>query len=180
MIQNSTQNIIADAAEELLKANSIEDISIQDIVEACGTTRTTFYRYFQDKYDVMNWVYTRGADMIVQNYLESDSVYDMIVELLEYIKSKQKYFHSLTKYNGQNSFHNFFTGYGIEFYEKRIRIKTTSNDIPDKIHALVEGYCFGTGNVVTRWIENDCKKDITDVADIIRELTPPLLISYLF
>lgn len=180
MIQNSTQKIIADAAENLFETHSIDSISVQNIVEACGTTRTTFYRYFKDKYDVMNWVYSRGADQIIQKYLDANSIDDMVIELLSYIKEKSKYFRTLTKYSGQNSFYNFFTKYGIDFYEQKIKSVEKTDTVSEQLHILVEGYCYGTGTIVTKWIEKGCDKEIKVMADSIRELCPNKLIPYLY
>ena len=36
-----------------------EDAFVKEIVAESGTTRQTFYRNFQDKYDLINWYFDR-------------------------------------------------------------------------------------------------------------------------
>ena len=41
---------------------SLDKITVTDIVEMSGKTRQTFYRYFRDKYDLVNWYFEVLAD----------------------------------------------------------------------------------------------------------------------
>jgi len=53
---HSKERIIK-ATQELLTANRIENISVQQIIDLADVSRRTFYRNFTDKYDVMNSLY---------------------------------------------------------------------------------------------------------------------------
>lgn len=48
---DETKLVIANALEELLENNSIDHISVCDIMKRCNLTRQTFYRHFLDIYD---------------------------------------------------------------------------------------------------------------------------------
>ena len=48
---------LAEAVKVCMKTTSVEKITVKEIVDACGTTRQTFYRHFQDKYDLVNWYF---------------------------------------------------------------------------------------------------------------------------
>ena len=41
---------------------SLDKITVTDIVEMSGKTRQTFYRYLRDKYDIVNWYFEVLAD----------------------------------------------------------------------------------------------------------------------
>lgn len=45
------------ATQELLKTNKINNISVQQIIDLADISRRTFYRNFNDKYDVINSLY---------------------------------------------------------------------------------------------------------------------------
>lgn len=49
-----TKYELADAMKHCMKTAPVEKITVKEIVEACGVTRQTFYRNFQDKYDLIN------------------------------------------------------------------------------------------------------------------------------
>ena len=46
---------LADAMKQCMAKMPIERITVRQLVELSGTTRQTFYRHFQDKYDLINW-----------------------------------------------------------------------------------------------------------------------------
>ena len=50
---------LADAMKNCMKKMPVEKITVKEIVTECGTTRQTFYRNFQDKYDLINWYFDR-------------------------------------------------------------------------------------------------------------------------
>lgn len=53
---------ILEAINDLLKENSVEEINISMICKQANISRPTFYRYFTDKYNAINWyhyVYAR-------------------------------------------------------------------------------------------------------------------------
>ena len=50
---------LAEAVKVCMKTTSVEKITVKEIVDACGTTRQTFYRHFQDKYDLVNWYFDK-------------------------------------------------------------------------------------------------------------------------
>ena len=39
---------LAEAVKVCMKTTPVEKITVKEIVDACGTTRQTFYRHFQD------------------------------------------------------------------------------------------------------------------------------------
>ncbi|MDR1016002.1 MAG: TetR/AcrR family transcriptional regulator [Coriobacteriales bacterium] len=43
------------ALDALLQERSFDDVTVKMIAEQAGLTRPTFYRYFTDKYAVIQW-----------------------------------------------------------------------------------------------------------------------------
>ena len=54
---NITKRALSQALKELIKTRPIEKISVGNICDACGLNRKSFYYHFQDKYDLINWIY---------------------------------------------------------------------------------------------------------------------------
>lgn len=50
---------LAEAMKECMRHSPVEKITVKEITETCGTTRQTFYRNFQDKYDLVNWYFDK-------------------------------------------------------------------------------------------------------------------------
>ena len=54
-----TKNMILQAFNDLAKHREFENITVADICREAQITRSTFFRYFQDKYEVMTYNFER-------------------------------------------------------------------------------------------------------------------------
>ena len=55
MKNDTTKQALANALKQLLQKKQITKITINDIAEACGISRMTFYYHFKDIYDLADW-----------------------------------------------------------------------------------------------------------------------------
>ena len=56
---DKTRYVFAQAIKGLIKVHPLDKIAVTDIVTRSGMTRQTFYRYFKDKYDLVNWYFEK-------------------------------------------------------------------------------------------------------------------------
>lgn len=54
-MNNDIKYKLANAMKECMFSSPVEKITVKEICDTCGVTRQTFYRNFQDKYDLINW-----------------------------------------------------------------------------------------------------------------------------
>ena len=59
--QDRTREKLARAIKEEMERAPLDKITVTQIVERAGVTRQTFYRNFQDKYDLVNWHFEQLA-----------------------------------------------------------------------------------------------------------------------
>ena len=62
IIRQTTKEVLAASIMELAKTKSVDKISVKEIVKNCGLTATTFYNHFQDKYQLLAWIYNRNIE----------------------------------------------------------------------------------------------------------------------
>lgn len=67
---NSTETVIVESTKDLMRKMTIDKISVTDICEHAGISRRNFYRYFVDKYKVIETIYHR--DPVVNFELPAD------------------------------------------------------------------------------------------------------------
>ena len=67
-----TKKAIAEGLKELCHHKDFNKISVRDITEQCGLNRQTFYYHFQDKYELLDWIYYQEGFV----YLASDVTFD--------------------------------------------------------------------------------------------------------
>lgn len=51
-----TKALLGEKFKELVAKKGFEKLTIKIITDAAGVIRPTFYNYFQDKYEVMEWL----------------------------------------------------------------------------------------------------------------------------
>ena len=97
-----TKYELADAMKRRMKTAPVEKITVKEIVEACGVTRQTFYRNFQDKYDLINWYFDKILLESFEHMGEGKTVYEGLVKKFEYIEQEKLFFRAAFKSDSQN------------------------------------------------------------------------------
>ena len=65
MKRKTAKEILAESFRELAESKPVDKITVPNIIENCGYSKTTFYRLFKDKYDLMAWDYAQRLQAIV-------------------------------------------------------------------------------------------------------------------
>ena len=67
-----TKALLGEEFKELVVEKSFEKITIKMITDAAGVIRPTFYNYFQDKYEVMEWLLWENVFQSVTELISMD------------------------------------------------------------------------------------------------------------
>ncbi|MBR2732228.1 MAG: TetR/AcrR family transcriptional regulator C-terminal domain-containing protein [Clostridia bacterium] len=67
-MQKDTKKAISDTFVTLLESKSFDKITVKDIVETCGINRNTFYYYYSDIYDLLEEIFRRELDLVVEQH----------------------------------------------------------------------------------------------------------------
>ena len=149
-----TKYKLARAMKECMKVTSVENITVKQITEKCGLTRQTFYRNFQDKYDLINWYFDKLLAKSFEHMGQGRTVYDALVKKFTYIQEEQTFFATAFRYDEQNSLRQHDFELILEFYETIICEKT--GKIPgENIQFLLEMYCQSSIYMTIRWVTGE-------------------------
>ncbi|MBQ9824422.1 MAG: TetR/AcrR family transcriptional regulator C-terminal domain-containing protein [Solobacterium sp.] len=104
------KNELAESLRQLMLRSLFEKITIRQICERAGVIRATFYNYFDDKYDCLDWIVyhdmvEKNEDRINMNGMDSP-VYDV----LETIAENRAFYRAAYNVIGQNSFEDMIRG----------------------------------------------------------------------
>ena len=100
------KDALAASLKRLLEKESIEKISVDRICEECRIGRSSFYRYFQDKYELLTWI----IETEFFRSLEIDpnkTIWDYYPSFIKYIYDSRKFFKNSISYDGQNSLRKY-------------------------------------------------------------------------
>ena len=137
--------------KECMRTAPVEKITVKEIVETCGLTRQTFYRNFQDKYDLINWYFDKILLESFEHMGEGRTVYESLVNKFEYIQMEQLFFRAAFKNDQQNCLRDHDFELIQEFYTKQIESRT-GRKISTELQFELEMYCLGSVYMTVQWV----------------------------
>ena len=96
--EESTNNLLAQSLKELLKTKAFEKITIKQICDATGVIRATFYNYFSDKYDCLNWIVYHDIVENTKDYVESGDFEKALTAALEVLIQNKQFYYLYRRY----------------------------------------------------------------------------------
>jgi|GEM_PF-4146153 len=172
---NSKKRLVF-AIRDLMNHKSINKITVDMIIQKSDVSRTTFYRYFTDKYALMTEYYNYSIDQILSD--RNKNYQSSMVKVLNFMKENHEYFLSLSQQNGEEEFFHLFC---------RISEKNTIDIIKEKKHSsltqneldAISFWVGGAGHICQIWFNNGMKRDPNKIANIIGNCIPEEIRCYI-
>ena len=130
---------LANAMKECMRTAPVEKITVKEIVETCGLTRQTFYRNFQDKYDLINWYFDVLAQMSFKQMGISLTLREGLIKKFEFIKGEGQFFAAAFSSESQNCLMEYDYQCIYQFYCDIIH-KQGADKIPEELEFLLRMY----------------------------------------
>ncbi|MFR1728267.1 TetR family transcriptional regulator [[Clostridium] hylemonae] len=99
-----TKALLGEKFKKLMKEKSFDKITIKMITDEAGVIRPTFYNYFQDKYEVMEWLLREDVFDSVEELIHMDMELEALKVLFRKIERDKEYYVKAFQVEGQNSF----------------------------------------------------------------------------
>ena len=112
-----TKNILADCFKQLILKGNFDKITIKMITDEAGVIRPTFYNYFQDKYEVIEWLLEQEVFNEAIGLLEEGKEKEAIESLFVKMDKDRNYYQKVFEVTGQNGFEEILTRNIKEFIQ---------------------------------------------------------------
>ncbi|MBQ9992181.1 MAG: TetR/AcrR family transcriptional regulator [Firmicutes bacterium] len=107
-----------DAIIKLVLKYPVNSITIDMILQEAMVSRPTFYKYFEDKYSLMNYVfYHDSIDFSKHFYKSREHFLENSEKIFTVLKDKIAYYQKLALTTGQNSFPEYYQKYYNAYWE---------------------------------------------------------------
>jgi len=103
----NTKSILAQALKELMSSHPFAKISVGDVCTKCGMSRKSFYYHFQDKYDLMNWIFYTEFVGTLQLPVQTDNR-QLLLNICQYLYKERSFYRNALTVHGQNGFQDYF------------------------------------------------------------------------
>ena len=168
---DKTKYRLAEAAKKCMASSGTDAMTVTQIVQTCGVTRQTFYRNFQDKYDLINWYFDKILIESFEHMGEGQNVYESLVNKFQYIQKETLFFRAAFKNDDQNCLRDHDFELITKFYTDRIE-GNTGKKMSDKIRFQLEMYCQGSIYMTVQWVLGNHKATPETLARFLSESMP--------
>lgn len=165
-----TKKALASALKQLMERKSFEKITVSDIAEECGLNRQTFYYHFQDKYDLVNWVFYND---VVARVLHNDPYTnwsDVMLDVLCIMRQNKTFYIKTLNTSGQNTFQDYFFSVTkdllLEIIEETAAGTKGRKDLDEEDkNSLAEFCAYGLVGMTMQWARKGMKESPQQIVE---------------
>lgn len=182
MKRMTAKELLAESFRELAKTKKINKITVKDITENCGYSVATFYRHFNDKYDLIAWAYSRDVEEIMKKVEYDESSWKKaLTYAAEYYEEHRDYLSNLLLHTtGYMSFVRNMSQINYMSLKQKIQASAKVQNISTKTDMYIRLYCHGTVALTCDWLLGVFETDAETLAEIYESTLPQQLRPYLF
>jgi AcrR family transcriptional regulator len=164
--------------KELMKSKSLDKISVASICKKSNLTRQTFYRNFQDKYDLVNWYFQQlcGKSFLLMGV--ELNLHEALCEKFKFIENEKVFFSQAFKSDDFNNLKNYDYDMIYKFYEEAI-VKQTHKPLTQDMAFLLEMYCKGSIDMTSKWATGYLDIPKEKMVDLLIQSVPDVLQQHL-
>ena len=140
---------IAAAMKRLMAKKPLDKIRVTEICREAEIERPTFYYHFQDKYDLVAWIFFQDADNTDILSVESAAagMNKMRQEMLFYRRAYED--------SSQNALWQYMLEYFVEAYTAAAKRILQTDLLDTQLAYSLRLYCYGAVGMSKEWILQD-------------------------
>ena len=166
-----TKKAIAAGLKELIRTKSFEKITVSDITEICGLNRQTFYYHFQDKYELVNWIYYNETIAAVIHDLSYENWVEKVKQMLTLMKNEDYFYVNTLKVSVENDFKEYLLRITVELFTDTIQTITIQKKMDEEeIKFIAEFYSYGIVGIIISWAQHGMKEEPEYITEHLKNL----------
>lgn len=165
-----TKKAIAQGFKDLMKEKTFDKITIQDITKACGLNRQTFYYHFQDKYELVDWIFYNEAIALISGDLTYENWDQKVSVLLHHMKNDSHFYMNTLKISMESGFQEYLFRITKELFGNLI-LQIYEQVQLDEIDFIASFYAFGISGTIIFWARNGMKESPEELVQELRFLS---------
>lgn len=166
-----TKKALAQGFKDLMKEKVFEKITISDITAICGLNRQTFYYHFQDKYELLNWIYYNEVISALSDNLDFNNWDTKLLDMLTKMAEESYFYTKALKVSNLYEFQNYLFEVAFELFcdiIDKVSLNKKMND-SDKTF-IAKFYSYGTVGLIVDWAQHGMKEPPEDVTIHVKNL----------
>ena len=160
----ATKQALADSFRKLLAKRGMDKITVKEIVEDCGVNRQTFYYYFHDIYDLLEWILKDAAENLLARNTDYSDWTEGLKTVMEYIQENRELvlnaYHSISHETLADYIKKCFRPYTSELVRSQAtelgRLVTEED-----LDFITDIFTLAASGLIMEWIGKHLKREDT-------------------
>lgn len=162
---NDTKKMIYYTFIDLLSTKPFDKITIRDIVEGCGINRNTFYYYYSDIYDLLEEIFTKKINEMVEAHKSGISWVTSFIRIANEAYEHKKMIYNICSSRSYEYLENYMYRVCNKIIIDVVRGIAEDMDVPDAdIDFIASFYEYGFVGVLSDWFKTGMKEDPLELA----------------
>lgn len=162
------------AVYDLLQNYPLKKITVDMVLQQSGVSRSTFYRNFTDKYDLMNQYYATFFDEVISGDKDK-SWEEATFDIMNFIYTNRQYYAHAFMTEGQNSCSDFFYNASVNYVTERYCDACKISELSPEEHMAVHFYSAGSLQTTKLWIKGEFSISPQEMTRTLCTIMPQLL-----
>ena len=167
-MSTQTKNSLAAALKKRMETTEFSKIRVSDLLKDCNIVRSTFYYYFSDIYELLEWMLNTELIGLLEKCDELYTWDQGITMLMEYVRDNSKMclcaFHSI----GRGSLEKMFYKNCYVLMERFVNTRFSNVEVAAEDKAFImDFYVRAYVSALAAWLVGEMKKNPQEMVDII-------------
>ncbi len=165
------------ALHKEMRNQCIDKISVSKLLKSATVSRSTFYRYFYDKYQLLNTYYDSILNQTLYRYEKDLSWTEALSSIYIEIKNNLEFYQNALQSNEMNCLREHIMKISNDFHFSILE-KNNVNLNNWKNKKLIQSYIFGNFDLMCLWINEGMKEPISEMVPLMTSRLPEQFIQF--
>lgn len=169
---------LAEALRKICNKKALENITVSEIAAEAGLTRQVFYRYFNDKFELAQWIHYMDLYEVMKRNIESGQQGNLwkrnTTAWLQQIIENSSFYTSAIHSSSQKEFQRNLREFFYESYRGQIEFHN-KKEVDEEILFVLHSYCIGAMEKVYEWVEKGMPVSVEKMVGLLELCMPELV-----
>ena len=172
------EKCLFDALYALMTERTIDEITVGDILEKSHVSRSSFYRRYRDKYELLTDSYMRLLNHTFLQCMQGESWRQSAIGLFHVLAEHPLFFKNAIVRRGPDSLYQSVSDVVLSCMETRFRERGKDLHADWRMAAAAKAYIHGAMEVTCDWAQADMPYPAEELMDWLCEIMPECIKPY--
>lgn len=181
MRKSTAPQLLVQSIVELAEHKNLDKITIREIVNNCGLSSQTFYNHFNDKYDLMLYVYNLKGRVLLQQYKNREiSLRELLLLNLQFLKDHSSFMiNAYTNTHGADSYRIKSSENSIQMFTEYMQEAASPEGLTEEHFMHIRMFVYACTEITFFWILKHPDTSAETMVEYLYDAIPASLLKLL-